>query len=244
MLPAESESPDRVVVIDDEPDINRLIEFNLKSAGFEVAAATEGQEGLRVVREADTAVVIVDLMLPDMLGTAVCSEIRADRDPLVREAGLIILTSRGHELDRLQGLEAGADDYVVKPFSVRELLLRVRALAKRTRETRLAQQARRRTEGAIHKWRGLEVHLERHVVQIDGAEIVLRPLEFRLLVTFLSTPMRLFSRADLLREVWHIDEDAETRTVDTHIRRLRAKLGGYSDVIETIHGFGYRLGAA
>jgi two-component system, OmpR family, phosphate regulon response regulator PhoB len=237
-------APERVVVIDDEPDLGRLVTFNLEAAGFRVACATDGRAGLDAVRAADTAVVIVDLMLPDMLGTAICAAIRADGSATVRDAGVLMLTSRGDEDARVEGLEAGADDYVLKPFSIRELLLRVRALAKRTRAARTARLAPRAgpRRGRVYAWRGLELEVERHRVSADGDELPLRPLEFKLLATFLGAPSRMLTRKELLASVWGLDEDTETRTVDVHIRRLRAKLGAYADVIETVHGFGYRLG--
>ena len=176
-------------------------------------------------------------MLPDQSGTEVCRKLRAD--PELADAAVLMLTARGDEYDRVLGFEVGADDYVVKPFSVRELIMRVKGLAVRARERRLARGAT--DEGQRLRWRGLEIDPVRHRVTVDGAELGLRPLEYKLLATFIEHPGRVFSRTDLLQEVWGISPDTNTRTVDTHIRRLRERLGAYSEAIETVHGFGYRL---
>jgi two-component system phosphate regulon response regulator PhoB len=147
-----------------------------------------------------------------------------------------MLTARGGEDDRIQGLESGADDYVVKPFNVRELVLRVRALAKRTRNAPTAKEPRPK----VLRWGGLEIEIARHRVAVDGAPITLRPLEYKLLTTFLSAPGTIRTRGDLMRLVWGTEEETDSRTVDTHIRRLRERLGAYGDALETVHRFGYR----
>ena len=160
-------------------------------------------------------------------------------DPSLADVPIMMLTARGDEYDRVLGFEVGADDYVVKPFSVRELVMRVKGLARRANERRLARGAR--DEGKRLSWRGLEIDPTRHRVTMDGAELALRPLEYKLLAIFVEHPGRVFSRTDLLQEVWGISPETNTRTVDTHIRRLRERLGSYSEAIETVHGFGYRL---
>jgi two-component system phosphate regulon response regulator PhoB len=231
---APPEEPDRVLVVDDEDDLRNLVAFNVRSAGFVVDSAGTGQGALAAVRAARPSVVVLDLMLPDMLGTAVCAAIR--HDPNLSDVGILMLTARGGDYDRIQGLEAGADDYVVKPFNVRELVLRVRALAKRSRNARLA----RATRPKVYRWRGLEVEVARHRVAIDGVPLALRPLEFKLLATLLAAPGTIFSRADLMRDVWGTDEESDSRTVDTHVRRLRERLGEYGRALETVHRFGYR----
>jgi two-component system phosphate regulon response regulator PhoB len=234
-LPAAPlEEPDRVLVVDDEEDLRNLVAFNVKSAGFLVDSTSTGQGALAAVRAAKPAVVVLDLMLPDMLGTAVCAAIR--HDPTLPDVGILMLTARGGDYDRIQGLEAGADDYVVKPFNVRELVLRVRALAKRARTARLAKASRPK----VYTWRALEVDVPRHRVAIDGAPLTLRPLEFKLLATLLSAPGTIFSRAELLQSVWGIEEESDSRTVDTHVRRLRERLADYGTALETVHRFGYR----
>ena len=167
----------------------------------------------------------------------VCRRLRAD--DATRDAAILMLTARGDEYDRVLGFEVGADDYVVKPFSVRELVMRVKGLASRAHERRLARVSR--DDGKRLRWRGLEIDPSRHRVSVDDAELALRPLEYKLLAIFLEHPGRVLSRTELLSEVWGISPETNTRTVDTHIRRLRERLGAYSEAIETVHGFGYRL---
>jgi two-component system phosphate regulon response regulator PhoB len=231
------QAPDVVLVVDDEEDIRRLVSFNLDEAGFRVEAVETGTRALEAAARLRPAVVVLDLMLPDVSGTEVCRKLRAD--PELSDAAVLMLTARGDEYDRVLGFEVGADDYVVKPFSVRELVMRVRGLAVRARERRLARTAT--DEGKRLRWRGLEIDPVRHRVTADGAELALRPLEYKLLSIFVEHPGRVFSRTDLLQEVWGISPETNTRTVDTHIRRLRERLGAYSEAIETVHGFGYRL---
>lgn len=228
---------DVVLLVDDEEDIRRLVSFNLGEAGFQVEAAEDGQGALRHAQRLHPSVVVLDLMLPDLSGMEVCRRLRAD--PELADAAILMLTARGDEYDRVLGFEVGADDYVVKPFSVRELVMRVRGLAVRARERRLARGAN--DEGKRLRWRGLEIDPSRHRVVVDGSELSLRPLEYKLLAIFIEHPGRVFSRTELLGEVWGISPDTNTRTVDTHIRRLRERLGAYSEAIETVHGFGYRL---
>ena len=228
---------DVVLVVDDEEDIRRLVSFNLSDAGFKVESVENGADALVAAARLRPSVVVLDLMLPDVSGMEVCRRLRADES--VADAAILMLTARGDEYDRVLGFEVGADDYVVKPFSVRELVMRVKGLARRANERRLARGAR--DEGQRLTWRGLEIDPTRHRVLIEGVELLLRPLEYKLLAIFVEHPGRVFSRTDLLQEVWGISPDTNTRTVDTHIRRLRERLAGYSDAIETVHGFGYRL---
>ena len=228
---------DVVLVVDDEEDIRRLVSFNLGDAGFKVEAVENGAEALLAAIRIKPSVVVLDLMLPDISGMEVCRRLRADES--VADAAILMLTARGDEYDRVLGFEVGADDYVVKPFSVRELVMRVRGLARRANERRLARGAR--DEGKRLEWRGLVIDPTRHRVIVDGAELTLRPLEYKLLAIFVEHPGRVFSRTELLQEVWGILPDTNTRTVDTHIRRLRERLAAYSEAIETVHGFGYRL---
>ena len=228
---------DVVLIVDDEEDIRRLVSFNLDEAGFRVEAVDTGAGALAAAVRLKPAVFVLDLMLPDLSGTEVCRRLRAD--PELADAAILMLTARGDEYDRVLGFEVGADDYVVKPFSVRELVMRVRGLAVRARERKLARAAR--DEGKRLAWRGLMVDPIRHRVTVDGAELVLRPLEYKLLAMFLEHPGRVFSRTELLQEVWGISPETNTRTVDTHVRRLRERLGVFSEAIDTVHGFGYRL---
>ena len=225
----------RVVIIEDERDVARLLEFNLRSASFAVVTASNGTEGLAAIKANNPDVVILDLMLPDTTGYDVCKAIRADAT--VADTGVLMLTAKGEPEDRILGLEVGADDYVVKPFVVREVVLRVTALANRLAERR----ARSTTStGAVLKAGAIELDPVTHDVKIAGVPTQLRPLEYKLLQLLVSDPGRVFSREELLEQVWEMRGDINTRTVDVHVRRLRVSLGDAADVIETVHGFGYR----
>jgi two-component system, OmpR family, phosphate regulon response regulator PhoB len=226
----------RVVLIEDEPDVARLLEFNLHAAGFDVVTSATGEAGLAEVIRQKPDVVVLDLMLPDASGYEVCKQIRAD--PQVSDVGVLMLTARGEPEDRILGLEVGADDYVVKPFVVREVVLRVTALANRLAERR----ARPAVGDPSHVLRVGAIELDpiTHEVRISGAPTQLRPLEYKLLQLLVSDPGRVFSREELLEQVWDMRGDINTRTVDVHVRRLRVSLGPAADVIETVHGFGYR----
>ena len=226
----------RVVIIEDERDVARLLEFNLRGAGFVVVSAATGGAGLDEVRRHKPDVVVLDLMLPDQPGYEVCKQIRAD--PSVGDAGVLMLTAKGEAEDRILGLEVGADDYVVKPFVVREVVLRVTALANRLAERR-ARPAAGDPSGVI-KVGPIELDPVTHDVKISGVPTQLRPLEYKLLQLLVGDPGRVFSREELLEQVWEMRGDINTRTVDVHVRRLRVSLGPAADVIETVHGFGYR----
>jgi two-component system phosphate regulon response regulator PhoB len=235
--PSGGSSSERALIVDDEPDLRQLVTIHLREAGFDVDAVGSGQAGLALATRLRPAVILLDLMLPDIPGTEICRQLRAD--PVLADSGILMLTARSDEYDRVLGFQVGADDYVVKPFSVRELVLRVRALARRIAERRAA----RSTVGSDLKLRrgALELDPVHHRVFIDGEELQLRPLEFKLIHLLLEHPGRVFSRAQLLEEVWGINGEVGTRTVDTHVRRLRERLGGCGDAVETVHGFGYRL---
>jgi two-component system phosphate regulon response regulator PhoB len=228
----------RVLIVDDEMDVGRLLSFNLADAGFEAEVVRTGQGALAMAAEFRPHVVVLDLMLPDLSGYEVCRRMR--EDPALAEVAVLMLTARGDEADRIVGLESGADDYVVKPFSVREVVLRVQALAKRTADRVAGDTPAPDAAPQVLRARELEVDLRSHEVRFAGEELNLRPLEFKLLVTLLGEPGRVFSRAELLAEVWGIRDASSTRTVDVHIKRLRSNLGRAADLIETVHGFGYR----
>jgi len=225
----------RVVIIEDERDVSRLLEFNLRGAGYDVVVAATGQDGLVAVRTHKPDVVVLDLMLPDQSGYDVCKAIRGDAE--IADLGVLMLTAKGEAEDRILGLEVGADDYVVKPFVVREVVLRVTALANRLAERRAVPAT---STGAVLKAGPIELDPITHDVRIAGAPTQLRPLEFKLLQLLVSDPGRVFSREELLEQVWEMRGDINTRTVDVHVRRLRVSLGPAADVIETVHGFGYR----
>lgn len=228
---------DTVLIVDDEQAFIDLLTFNLGEAEMRTEIARTGGDALKLAVQLRPSVVILDLMLPDMSGVDVCRRLRASEE--TSDVGILMLTARGDEYDRIVGFESGADDYVVKPFSVRELVLRVKAVARRTVERRLAREAFDGGRRLRHE--GLEVDPTRHRVFIESEEVSLRPLEFKLLALFLEHPGRVFTRSELLQDVWGMPGDLSTRTVDTHVRRLRSRLGPYEDAIETVPGFGYRL---
>ena len=221
-----------VLVIEDEVDLATTLEYNLRSEGFQVRLAHSGKQGLAsATAEPLPDVIVLDLMLPDLSGTEICRRLREQER--TRELPVIMCTAKGEEIDRVVGFEVGADDYVVKPFSVRELILRVRALLRRVQ----------RTEGepALLRFGRLKIDRDAHRAWVDDGEIALTALEFRLLHAFLSRRGRVQSRDALLDEVWGMDADVTTRTVDTHVKRLRDKLGAAGALVETVRGTGYRL---
>lgn len=226
----------RVVIIEDERDVARLLEFNLRSAGFEAQSAGTGNEGITLVQNIKPDVVILDLMLPDTSGYEVCKQLRADSRSA--DVGVLMLTAKGEAEDRILGLEVGADDYVVKPFVVREVVLRVTALANRLAERRARGSASEPSK--VLRVGPIELDPITHDVRIGGVPTQLRPLEYKLLQLLVSDPGRVFSREELLEQVWEMRGDINTRTVDVHVRRLRVSLGPAADVVETVHGFGYR----
>ncbi len=230
--------PARVLVVDDEPDVCRLLTFSLEQAGFEVTSVTTGSDALLSIGRKPPAVVVLDVGLPDVSGVEVCRRLRADRE--LGDIGIVMLTALGSREDRIVGLEAGADDYVVKPFDVQEVALRVRALSRRISERDRAR-AEPVGQAAQQLLRSgtLTVDPVTFEVRGDGRLLSLRPLEFKLLATLLGEPGRVFSRDELLRSVWEI-EHGSVRTVDVHVRRLRINLGEWADQIETVPGFGYR----
>src|SRR5262245_21403490 len=229
----------RVLVIDDEQDVCRLLTFSLAQAGFEVSSVGTAAQGLLAIGRYAPVVIVLDVGLPDMSGVEVCRHLRAD--PALAEVGILVLTALGAREDRIVGLEAGADDYVVKPFDVEEIVLRVRALARRINERESAKaQASPAAADRLLRSGTLTVDPVTHDVRGDGKPLSLRPLEFKLLATLMSEPGRVFRREDLLRDVWEI-EHGSVRTVDVHVRRLRANLGDQANQIETVPGFGYRV---
>lgn len=221
-----------VLLVDDERDLLSVLDFNLRAAGFETVLATRGEEALLALKRRIPDLVLLDLMLPDIPGTEVCRRIKAD--PRTRQVPVVMLTAKGEEVDRVVGFELGADDYVTKPFSVRELTLRLKAILRRAGGGRAAERPREQV-GPIR------VDVDAHRVFVDGAEAVLTPLEFKLLSTFMARLGRVQSREQLLEDVWEMSPEVETRTVDTHVKRLREKLGSGRDLLETVRGVGYRL---
>jgi two-component system phosphate regulon response regulator PhoB len=221
-----------VLVVEDEPALVTLLRYNLEREGFSVNEAHDGEEALLQLREHKPDAVLLDWMLPRISGLEVCRQIR--RAPAWRDLPVIMLTARGEEGDRVRGLDSGADDYVVKPFSPGELIARLRAVIRRVRPNSSAETLR---------FGDIAMDLSAHRVTRDNAQIHLGPTEFRLLRFFLERPGRVFSREQLLDGVWGRDAEVELRTVDVHIRRLRKALNdnGRSDVIRTVRAAGYSL---
>jgi two-component system phosphate regulon response regulator PhoB len=217
--------------VDDERDLLSLLDFNLRGAGFETLLASTGEQALAQLRRRVPDLVVLDLMLPDLPGTEVCRQIKSD--PRTRHVPVVMLTAKGEEVDRVVGFELGADDYVTKPFSVRELVLRLRAVLRRAGD--------RPPEAPRDRVGPIRVDAAAHRAFVEGAEVQLTPIEFKLLVTFMARVGRVQSREQLLEDVWEMSPEVETRTVDTHVKRLREKLGSGRDLLETVRGIGYRL---
>ena len=222
-----------VLIVDDEKDLVQLLDFNLKREGFETGTALSGEEAIAAALKRPPDLVLLDLMLPDVPGTEVFRQLKAA--PSTRHSPVIMLTARGEEIDRVVGFELGADDYVVKPFSIRELILRVRAVLRR------AAPPPGEPDDVRPKVGDIRVDLEAHRCFVKEVEVPLTALEFKLLTTFMGRLGRVQTREQLLSDVWDITSDIETRTVDTHVKRLREKLGDARDAIETVRGVGYRM---
>jgi two-component system phosphate regulon response regulator PhoB len=225
----------RILVVDDEPDITALVAYHLAKEGYRVATATSGPDALKAAADAAPDLVVLDLMLPGVTGYDVLQELR--RRPETRDIGVIMLTARKEEVDRVRGLALGADDYVVKPFSPKELVLRVAAVLRR-----LAGPAV--TSGSVLAAGPINVDRGAHRVTMAGSDVDLTATEYKLLVTLAERRGRVQSRGQLLESVWEAHPGIQTRTVDMHVQRLRAKLGDAGDLIETVRGFGYRFRAA
>ncbi len=221
----------RILIIEDEQDIVAVLEYNLRQAGHDVTTTRSGRDGLRLGKELLPDLILLDLMLPDLSGTEVCKQLK--ESPASRGVPVVMLTARGEEIDRVVGFELGADDYVVKPFSVRELSLRIQAVLRRGKP-------QIENETSI-EFGALKVDREAHRVWVEAVEVELTALEFRLLVTLYDRRNRVQSRSALLDDVWGIQADITTRTVDTHVKRLREKLEAARDYVETVRGVGYRF---
>lgn len=221
----------RVLVVDDEPDTIELIQFNLKNAGYDIVTAADGAEALRKARSVAPDLIVLDLMLPEMDGLEVCKLLR--NDPATAKIPVLMLTAKAGEVDRILGLELGARDYVTKPFSPRELILRVRNL--------LATEKSEKEKPQTFTFGELFIDVPRHLVTVQRERVDLTATEFRLLTVLAERRGRVQSREQLLQDVWHYDNLIDTRTVDTHMRRLREKLGKASRFLDTVRGVGYRF---
>jgi two-component system phosphate regulon response regulator PhoB len=226
---------ERILLIEDEPDIAEVLQYNLEKEGFEVETARRGDTGLEAVRRETPDLILLDLMLPGLDGLELTRLLK--RDGGTARVPIVMLTARGEEVDRIVGLELGADDYISKPFSPREVVLRVKAVLRRL------QPGGDGGEGASETLSigGIRLDVAGHRLAVTGEEVPLTATEFRLLKLLIERSGRVQTRGQLLSDVWGYAEDIDSRTVDTHIRRLRRKLGDEAERIETVIGVGYRL---
>lgn len=226
-----------ILVVEDEVDIQEIVSYNLEKAGFTVASVDSGEAALQLIRKELPDLVVLDLMLPGMDGLEVCRLLKQDAS--TRDLPILMLTARAEEVDRVVGLELGADDYVVKPFSARELTLRIQAILRRLAEGRDPVAAD--TDPKALRFGPLTIDKAAHRATVEGDVLALTSTEFSLLATLAERRGRVQSREELLNTVWGYDYAGYGRTVDTHIRRLREKLGGASEMVETVRGVGYRF---
>ena len=222
----------RVLVVDDESDVTELLQYRLEQEGYRVATLNDPLGFVVKVREFEPDLMLLDIMMPELSGIQLCRIVRAD--PLMKDIPVIFLSARGEVEDRIKGLEAGAEDYVSKPFNTNELLLRISKMLKRSGAP-LEHAGQSRIEIA-----GVVIDEDLHQLTVDGKNVLLTATEFRLLKLLMERKGRVQTRDHLLVNVWHYDTDIETRTVDTHVRRVREKLGQYAHMIETVRGVGYR----
>ena len=228
---AKIRSTAKILVVDDEPDAVELIRFNLNAAGYEVVTAENGEAAIKRARVTTPDLILLDIMLPEVDGLEVCKILR--RDPATSAIPIIMLTAKAAEIDRVLGLELGADDYVTKPFSPRELVLRIKSRLRRGQPSEAKADQIRIGE--------LQIDIPRHQVLVQGKPIELTATEFRLLTVLAQRRGRVQSRDQLLQDVWEYDNLIDTRTVDTHMRRLREKLGRAAKYLDTVRGVGYRF---
>ena len=221
----------KVIIIEDERDLAELLAFNLEKEGWQTQIALDGRSGLEKVTAELPDLVILDLMLPELSGIEVCRHLR--KQEKTAAIPVIMVTAKGEEIDRVVGFEVGADDYLVKPFSTRELLLRIKAILRRSSPA--PQEEKVISRGP------LVIDPDRHRVTVGGEEVILTSTEFRLLQVLAERTGRMQGREQLLRDVWGYSSSADTRTVDTHITRLRSKLGEAGEMVRTVRGFGYKL---
>ncbi len=221
----------KLLIVEDDQHLSKLIQYNFEKTGFQCFIAKSAEEGLSHLNLHSVDIILLDVMLPEMDGFEFCKTLKLN--PQLSSIPIIMLTAKSEEIDRIIGFELGIDDFVPKPFSIRELILRAKAILKRGKEERL--------ETEILATNGLKVDIPRHRVTIDNTEIILTHIEFKLLLTLIQRKGRVQSRDTLLEDVWDIEADVTTRTVDTHIRHLRQKLGSRGQLIETVRGMGYRF---
>jgi len=220
-----------ILIVEDERDISELVEYHFKQSGFSVASAPDGSSALEQVKRRRPTLIILDLMLPDMDGKDICRALKSN--PLTRSIPILMLTAKADELDRVVGFELGAEDYVTKPFSPRELVLRAKAILQRKEPIQESEK--------IIQVGGLLIDVEKHLVSVNKKPVPLTHTEFKLLLELVLKRGRVYTRDILLDRVWGYTYEGYARTVDTHIRRVREKLGTMGEYIETIRGVGYRF---
>lgn len=234
-MDAETATPvgtKRILVVDDEPDVTELLSYRLKKEGYDVSVTNNPLEFMGMARDFMPDLIVLDIMMPDLDGLMACRMIRADKK--LYNVPVVFLTARGEAEDRITGLELGADDYVCKPFDTKELILRIGLIFRRLGVTNGS------LGKALHV-RDVVLDEEKHAVSVAGEPLDLTATEFKLLKLLMERKGRVQSRENLLVNVWKYDTDTETRTIDTHVRRLREKLGSQSNMIETVRGVGYRI---
>ena len=234
MLAFPTMARERILLVEDEPDIAEVLQYNLEKEGFQVELAGRGDAGLEAVRRESPDLILLDLMLPGLDGLEMTRLLK--RDPATSHLPIVMLTARSEEVDRIVGLELGADDYISKPFSPREVVLRVKAVLRR-----LQPEPAEGTASELLQVGRIELDISGHQLRLGGRDVPLTATEFRLLRLLMERQGRVQTRGQLLSDVWGYAEDIDSRTVDTHIRRLRRKLGSEADRIETVIGVGYRL---
>ncbi len=232
----------RVLVVEDETDLRELLTYNLNDQGYEVMSASDGLDGWTQYQQFQPHLVLLDVMLPGLSGTEVCRRIRAQTES--QQPSVIMLTARGDEIDRVVGFELGADDYVTKPFSMRELMLRVSGMfrSRRAGSDVPAEKSSKRPERRQLSLGPLRIDMDGHHLFVEEQEVHVSSLEMRLVLFLMEAQGHVRTREQLLSEVWGYKPGVSTRTVDTHIKRLRDKLGRAGDLIETVRGIGYRFG--
>ena len=226
---------EKILLVDDEEMIVESIEYALAQEGYEVVKAFDGQEALQQVQLSKPNLIVLDLMLPKLSGLEVCRLLRREQN----DVPIIMLTAKGEEIDRVIGLEVGADDYLIKPFSLRELVARIKALLRRSKPAEADKAVK------VYQHGDLLINLSEHRVMVGEREVELSPKEFKILAMLMGQPGRVFSREELLEQVWGLDFYGDTKTVDVHIRWLREKIEedpSNPKYIQTVRGFGYRLG--
>jgi two-component system phosphate regulon response regulator PhoB len=222
---------EKILIVEDEKNIAKLIRYNLEKSEYDCTVARTGEDALSILEKQHFDLIILDIMLPEMDGFEVCRNIK--QAPNIKNIPIIMLTAKGEEVDRIVGLELGADDYMTKPFSPRELILRIKAVLRREKRQDLKK------ESIISG--DIEINMPKHKVTVRQREIVLTNMEFKLLLTLMERQGRVQNRDRLLSDVWGIDSMVDTRTVDTHVKRVREKLGKCGDMIETVRGIGYKF---